>query len=235
MKMWAKKRLFKNLKMFLSEDFPKEIVAKRRTLLPVLKAAMDQDKEAFFNVDKLVIDRVTYTVDTMKKLPKELQPCYITTKINSNAVAFFNELSPLSNFHHCEIKKDSATYYSSEQRYQYRKADYVGDEVRSYKIMQAETPHECKRLGDQVNTDDTDWHTVQLDIMKECLIEKFSQNENLKNFLLQTGTRQLGEASKDRFWGTGESLGSVNVLNTTYWQGDNHLGQLLMQLRDSLT
>jgi ribA/ribD-fused uncharacterized protein len=70
--------------------------------------------------------------------------------------------------------------------------------------------------------------------MKECITEKFTQNENLKQFLLQTEDRLIGEASKDRFWGTGEPLYSENVLNTTHWHGENHLGHLLMQLRDSL-
>ncbi len=59
--------------------------------------------------------------------------------------------------------------------------------------------------------------------MREALRLKFEANPPLKELLVSTGQRPLVEASdKDSFWGYGADR-----------QGQNKLGQLLMELRDS--
>jgi ribA/ribD-fused uncharacterized protein len=231
---WDKRQSLKETGIHLSEDFPVEIRNRRRLLMPVLKAAIAQDKRSFLNVDRLIIDKVTYTVDTLHRLPSDLQPQNIATKRSNEAVAFFTEASPLSNFHPCQIKSSNTIHHSSEQSYQYKKADYVGDEVSAHQISIADTPAECKRIGDRVQTDDSEWHTVELDTMRACITTKFTQNPELKKFLLDTGDRALGEASRDRYWGTGVPLLDENALNMGHWAGENHLGKLLMELRDTL-
>lgn len=69
-----------------------------------------------------------------------------------------------------------------------------------------------------------DWEIVKDDIMREALKAKFTQNEDLRKILLETGDAQLVEHTKnDSYWGDG---GDGN--------GKNMLGILLMELREEL-
>jgi len=65
---------------------------------------------------------------------------------------------------------------------------------------------------------------------------KFSQNEKLKTFLLNTGTRVLVEASPyDKIWGIGLSADQENIENPLTWNGENLLGFALMEVRDLIS
>jgi hypothetical protein len=78
------------------------------------------------------------------------------------------------------------------------------------------------------------WAGASQTIMRSGLYLKFSQNHHLKNLLLSTGTKYLGEASPyDSDWGTGISLRDSNCFNRNSW-GRNMLGILLMETRESL-
>lgn len=71
---------------------------------------------------------------------------------------------------------------------------------------------------------DPEWESKKVDIMKEILFQKFSQNEDLKNLLLSTENRHIVENSPyDRFWGVHKS-----------GTGKNMLGHLLMDVRHEL-
>ena len=67
------------------------------------------------------------------------------------------------------------------------------------------------------------WDQIKLTVMEEILVAKFSDFQ-LKKWLLETGDAELIEGStwNDTYWG---------VCNG---KGTNHLGRLLMELRDSL-
>ena len=62
---------------------------------------------------------------------------------------------------------------------------------------------------------------------------KFSQNENLKQFLLSTKNKILAEASPyDKIWGIGMNANDKDILNQDKWKGENLLGKALMKVRD---
>ena len=70
-----------------------------------------------------------------------------------------------------------------------------------------------------------DWDGVKIDIMKKALLAKFIQHEYLRKMLMGTKKRMLVERSPyDSFWGDGGD-GS----------GQNWLGRLLMEIRDSIS
>lgn len=70
-----------------------------------------------------------------------------------------------------------------------------------------------------------DWDAVRLDIMLLVLREKFRQSDVARQALLATGTAALVENSpRDAFWGSGRAIGV----------GQNHLGRLLMLVRNEL-
>jgi predicted NAD-dependent protein-ADP-ribosyltransferase YbiA (DUF1768 family) len=51
---------------------------------------------------------------------------------------------------------------------------------------------------------------------------------------MNTGTRDLAEATTDTYWGTGMSLNNMNILNKSMWSGKNVMGSVLMVVRAEL-
>ena len=64
---------------------------------------------------------------------------------------------------------------------------------------------------------------------------KFSQNRDLREFLLSTGDSVLVEASPyDNIWGIRLAASSQEAQDPTQWRGQNLLGFALMEVRDEL-
>ena len=71
--------------------------------------------------------------------------------------------------------------------------------------------------------------------MREIILQKFTQNTNLKQRLCETGTMHLAEATKsDGFFGTGISITNPSCLQRGSWTGKNKLGEILMDIRRDL-
>ena len=243
--IWESRTKLKDTNLYLNEDFPKEISQRRKTLIPIMKAARKLQKIAFLNVDKLHIqtkdmatDQITnktvVTVDTLHRLPPSLDPRFITTARASDCFAFFGELCPLSNFHKTEIMYKGKKFHSSEQVYQYRKAEVLDDQVTMKDILLADTALESKRLGDKLKENEH-WRSIQNNIMTATLRLKFNQNAKLKDFLKQITEKTIAEASpSDLYWGTGAPLSKAETTEVNTWKGSNHLGIILQNIRAEL-
>lgn len=74
-----------------------------------------------------------------------------------------------------------------------------------------------------------DWDDIKLSIMEWCIRVKITQNyASFGNMLLETGDSSIVEySSRDSFWGA--DYIDVNLLS-----GENHLGKILMKLREEL-
>jgi len=103
------------------------------------------------------------------------------------------------------------------------------DMVMRQEIADTPDPKDAKRYGRQVELRE-DWEDVKEEIMLEVLRSKFSksQNHGMVKQLLDTGRRPLIEGNlwRDTYWGMATVDGEV--------QGENRLGQLLMQVRQEL-
>ena len=239
-RIWAARKNLKNSDIFINEDFPAEIRQRRKKLFPILRKARNElnMKKSFLSVDKLhLIDaddkRTVYDVNSLHKLPPALDARFITTVKKENHLAFFGELCPLSNFHPAPIVHHGKKFACVEQMYQHMKAMSADDLYSAKKIMETEIPLECKIIGDKVKPS-ANWDKEKEGVMRQALYLKFSQNVQLKDFLLQTGTMQLAEASpNDLYWGTGVGLGKVGSTKVAQWRGENKLGNLLCEIRES--
>ena len=100
------------------------------------------------------------------------------------------------------------------------------------KIYLSRDQIEIKQLGDEAGTSDL-WETEKFDIMYICLKRKFEQNPELLRMLLDTGDRELVEATPNRLWGCGATLSS-NLLRRHEWPGENRQGKILMTVRKEL-
>ena len=237
--VWDSRRKLKGTNVWLSEDFPVEIRNRRQVLYPVFQSAMKMDNlNASLVADKLFINRQMYTTETLHRLPEGLRLENTSLRIEKDICFFYNRASPLSNFFPAPVTIDGISYKCSEQYYQFRKAETLGDEGAAMKILTADDPVTYKRLGDQATRTKESaqrWDAEKLSVMEKVNIEKFSQNGHLRTVLLSTGQMTLAEASpKDTFWGIGIPMSDKRKVKQQQWPGENNLGKILMKVRHLL-
>ena len=123
----------------------------------------------------------------------------------------------LSNFWPCDICYDGLFYPSSEAAFQAAKCANDEDKIQFTKLK----AYEAKRLGNLVPKR-ADWDDVRISVMEEILRIKFQRGSQLRTLLDATGNALLVEGNvwKDTFWGVCRGVGF------------NHLGILLMKIRD---
>ena len=131
---------------------------------------------------------------------------------------------------------DGFTYKCAEQYMMAQKAKLFNDEEIFERILQASTPETMKSLGRQVkNFDYKVWSQYKFGIVVAGNLAKFSQNDDLKAFLLGTGDKILVEASPyDNVWGIHMRGTDPRAKDPSLWEGENLLGFALMQVRDML-
>jgi ribA/ribD-fused uncharacterized protein len=130
-----------------------------------------------------------------------------------------NQYRFLSNFYYSPIYVGGLLYPTVEHAYQAQKTtNPIAKEI----IRNADTPGKAKRLGREFEQR-YKWDEVKLGIMLELLRKKFSIPE-LKVKLLVTGNAILIEGNNwnDIYWGICNGI------------GENHLGKLLMQVREEI-
>ena len=142
----------------------------------------------------------------------------------------------LSNWYLSDFKIDSIKFSSMEQYMMYKKAIVFNDNKIAKEILETTDVSKIKALGRQVsNYNDKYWNGVRQIIIYKGLLEKFSQNKDLKKRLLNTGNDILAEcAVQDKIWGIGLSMKDVNRWDMEKWRGENLLGFALMMVRKEL-
>ncbi|EPS45004.1 hypothetical protein H072_970 [Dactylellina haptotyla CBS 200.50] len=127
-------------------------------------------------------------------------------------------------------------YRNCEQYMMHQKGVlFAPDDPVTAEILTAELhPATIKALGRQVpNFDDDTWREHRYEIVVKANYYKFTQNEDLKKQLLETGNKELVEASpRDRIWGVG--FGAVNAPKSRAKWGLNLLGKALMDVRETI-
>lgn len=155
------------------------------------------------------------------------------------AASFPNKItqSCLSQWYACDFIVDDVIYHTSEQYMMAQKALLFDDHDIYEKIMQATRPNKYKSLGRMIrNFDQKLWDENKYDIVLKGNLAKFSQNEELKEYLLNTNDYILVEASPyDKIWGIGLKSQDERISNPHYWEGENLLGFILMDVRDKLS
>ena len=225
----------------MSENFSRGTEFNCQKLYPMFKKEkhMNNYKRVFLNDDNLVIDDVRYNVDTIDTLPEELHPRRFSERRNKTHLlvgGIHSEFQPLTNWYPCKVQFKGHTFDSSEQAYQWAKADFCKDDAAAAKLLYTTSPRDAKDIGSTVEgLADTDWDQKKNGIMEEILRYKFSNNGELKKQLLDTKTIHLAEAGRDKHWAVGLPINSVDLFTTDKWTGHNWLGKLLASVRTEIS
>lgn len=142
----------------------------------------------------------------------------------------------LSQWWFCDFKEDGLTFCCAEQYMMYSKAILFEDYYYAQKILQSTNPKTIKSYGRRVRDfDSTVWDKHKREIVLKGNILKFSQNADLRKFLLSTDNKIIVEASPyDTIWGVGMKKTDPNIIVPSQWRGINLLGFILMEVRDIL-
>lgn len=128
------------------------------------------------------------------------------------------------------------SYPTAEHYMMHQKALIYSDEAMATKILATKSPAEAKYLAREVNISidkGKRWEKQKYDVVERGIFLKFSQNPDLKRRLLETGERELVEASpSDRVWGIGFPADVAEEYRDEW--GMNLLGQALMSVREQL-
>lgn len=142
----------------------------------------------------------------------------------------------LSQWWKASFKEENIIYKTAEHYMMAQKAKLFNDNEIFEKILNTESPKDVKELGREIrNFESTKWDEKKSQIVAQGNYLKFSQNEELKQFLIQTKNKVIAEASPvDPIWGIGLAEDNPKALNPFEWRGENLLGFALMAARDRL-
>ena len=133
---------------------------------------------------------------------------------------FREEYEFLSNFYPALMEFEGIEFYNAEAAYQAQKCRNKEERLH-FSRMYADA---AKRQGRKAECRE-DWKEVRIPVMRAVVRAKFDQNPVLARRLLETGEKPLKEGNYwgDLFWG----------INLHTGEGENHLGKILMELRDT--
>lgn len=144
--------------------------------------------------------------------------------------------SCLSQWWKCQFSDGENEYTSTEQYMMSEKAKLFGDLELQARIITSEDPKEIKHLGRQIkNFEQATWDAKKREIVTKGNYLKFTQDNELRHYLLATGNDLLVEASPvDDIWGVGLAENDPTITNPLLWRGENLLGFALMDVREQI-
>jgi len=133
---------------------------------------------------------------------------------------FFGPYRFLSNFYPAFAEYEGVFYATSEAAFQ--AAKFTDPEIRR-QFQLCDTPGKAKRLGRNLSPIRPDWDEIRISVMRDILESKF-KDPHLRDLLYYTRDLELVEINNwgDCFWGVCNGV------------GENHLGLLLMELREKI-
>ena len=122
-----------------------------------------------------------------------------------NVIKFYSvtdEYGEFSNFAAYPIKLKGKKWPTSEHYFQAMKFESAKDQKD---MLSAKTPMEAARKGrDRKRKLKRSWESMKDNVMREAVLAKFSQHNDLKELLLSTGDAKLIEHTEnDDYWGDG--------------------------------
>ena len=190
----------KNLKgknIFISNDYPTEILQKQKALRPLLKAARAIDPKSVIQDDQIKFKGTLYTRDSIQNI---IDTSNIGLQENNNTIFFSGEYTPVSNFYHCKLSVENSTFNSAEQLYQFRRATSLQQPDIAREILKADTPYEALTIGRSIKSPPEWLQTTGIAVMSDTLNIKLQQVPKFSQLLKKHCGKKFIEASSHTFW-----------------------------------
>jgi len=155
-------------------------------------------------------------------------------KVTDKYIFFYGGI--FSQWHLCDIVIDNIKYCTCEQYMMIKKAELFDDNYALGQIMSSSDPAAQKSWGRRVkNFDQNKWEKIARKVVFDANYAKFTQHDNLKQQLMDSGDKVIVEASPtDCIWGVGLRATSSKILDSKNWRGTNWLGEAIMKVRTVL-
>ena len=156
---------------------------------------------------------------------------------DSNVSAFRSDNNPLSNYYNCTIVSGDLTFKSAEHLYQYEFCMHCERPDLAQEVIKAQGPKFAKQIAAELKSQIppetlADWCTARLIVMQDVLKLKWNSCSKFRHALMATIGMVVAEATQDSFWGVGVAPNLAQETRRDKFLGQNHLGRLLMGLRD---
>lgn len=131
----------------------------------------------------------------------------------------------LSNFYSAPVRYGGISFLNNEAAFQSGKVIDMS-ERRKFSMLQ---PNEAKKLGRKISLR-PDWEDIKFDVMRAVIHNKFKENPELAEKLIETGNEELVEGNTwhDNIYGNCTCSKCKNIV------GKNMLGKILMEEREQL-
>ena len=209
---FQKKQVFMNLKklsrkdkwrnIFINDELTKNPPEKMKDLRAINGYARSLGKDSKVKGSKLFVDGKAFSLDELDKVPDniKIEKAKNIIILNGDGMAFQGHHSVLSNMSYSEFKYKGKQFKSVEEGYQYMRACANDCHEEASKIRKLGDPYAAKRASKKFK-DSEKWLDNREKIMKDLVTAKFTQNEDLKTKLVDTGKMKLFECTEDKFWG----------------------------------
>ena len=139
--------------------------------------------------------------------------------------SFSNQYEFMSNFYNAPVTYDGLAYRNNEAAFQAHKLANKEERKKYCEYSPSKAKLEgrnCKLRGN--------WESIKYQVMYDIVKAKFSQNENLKQMLLDTDNKELIEGN----WWHDNCWGDCSCERCKDIKGQNNLGKILMKVREEL-
>ena len=146
---------------------------------------------------------------------------------------FSGYLHPLSNHFMTPIRafNEEEPFKSIEHALFWKMAVDLGLDDLAEKIRNATHAGVVKSLSKEIEeTERISWEERNMETIKELLIEKARSCQRFKDCLIENKEKILAESTHNKRWGTGLSKWLTECTKPSFWQGNNILGMMLMDI-----
>lgn len=219
-------------RIFINEDISEETKRKRADIRKYELFLREKGITASQKGDGIIINDTFHTIDDLNHMPDGLKLKDSRTFIEGNYWAFQSKHTPLSNLYLCSIKRNGILYASAEHAYQHAKAVENKDFIRARAILAQPSSVEAMMIAKGIKTNALWLENRQLLVMEEILRLKKEQVPEFATELEASANHVLVEFTRSHFWGSGHTT-SVDLIANGHYRGLNHLGHLLVKIRDN--
>jgi ribA/ribD-fused uncharacterized protein len=154
--------------------------------------------------------------------------------ITDNMVLFWG--GPFSQWAKAPFTIGDLQFNCAEQYMMYQKASVFGNLKEASWVLKNKDPRRQKAIGRLIRGLIPErWDAISKGIVYIGNLAKFSQNEEFKKALIETGDRTIVEASPhDKLWGIGLAADDLRSRDMKTWRGKNWLGDVLMYVREDI-